>query len=130
MLSPFLLAAPSRRSTVVPGQLPMRWRAPVIALKSVDLPELGFPASAILRASATAAMRLPARTRQARRAGLDPPHLDLQRFVASKRQPRPAPLDDQTAREPGGGSQDPNQGARGDAMHRQPKPEIPPAPAG
>ncbi len=36
-------------STVTPGQLPMRWRAPVSALNNVVLPQLGLPASAAVR---------------------------------------------------------------------------------
>src|SRR5205809_646434 len=37
------LKKPLLRSTVTPGQLPTRWRAPVKALKTVVLPQLGFP---------------------------------------------------------------------------------------
>ena len=39
---------PSFFSTVTPGQLPTNWLEPVRALKSVVLPQLGLPASAIL----------------------------------------------------------------------------------
>ena len=38
--------SPSRRSTVTPGQFPVRIRPPVSALNSVVLPQFGFPASA------------------------------------------------------------------------------------
>ena len=39
--------APSARTTVLPGQFPVCWRSPVSALKTVVLPTLGLPASAI-----------------------------------------------------------------------------------
>ena len=44
--APFSL--PSFFSTVTPGQLPTYWSEPVRSLKSVVLPQFGFPASAIL----------------------------------------------------------------------------------
>jgi len=42
------LTLPSFFSTVTPGQFPTYWFEPVSWLKSVVLPQFGFPASAIL----------------------------------------------------------------------------------
>jgi hypothetical protein len=45
---PCLNTVPSFFSTVTPGQLPTFCRVPVMRLKMVVLPELGFPANAIV----------------------------------------------------------------------------------
>lgn len=68
--------SPSRRSTVTPGQFPVRIRPPVSALNSVVLPQFGFPASA---AEKSAVLRLPAcacpGTRCRRTGGCGSPHI-------------------------------------------------------
>jgi hypothetical protein len=45
VLSPYL-KVPRADETVLPGQLPVCCLSPVSALKTVDLPTLGFPAKA------------------------------------------------------------------------------------